>query len=223
MTLTVSFNTYVALQAARKDGVIIPRDFVWITGKNRSSGVLEQTGLWNGPVAVTVPVIRPSDGAEVNRVYQPMAGRMKIPSIPMGMKLEVRSLTLSFSRLSPAVTNAVRVYDPRMQPIEIHRALLDPVSRKMVDPAHCRWDGLINRAPVTRAKADDDGMVEIETVSHARWLTMASGDKMDAHFFEGRGDQAGKYISTIWRVPIPWGQSTIVHPDNKRPKEKFFS
>lgn len=222
MVLSVSLNTYTALQNARSDGIIIPRDFVWITAKDRSTGDLNHIGLWNGPVAITVPVLRPDTGDVVDRVYQPLAGRMSIPAIPMEMSLKIRSLTLKFSRLNAAVINAVRVYDPRQQAIEIHRGLLDKDSRKLVDPAHCRWDGLINRAPITRAKVGDDGMVELETVSHSRWLTMASGDKMDAHFFEGRGDQAGKYISTIWRVAIPWGQSSIVHGDNKRPKEHFF-
>lgn len=228
MVLSVSLNTYAALQNSRKGGVIIKRDFVWITAKNRDTGDLEHIGLWSGSLPITVPVERPDTGEIVNRTYQPIGDRMKIPAIPMEMSLKVRSLTINFSRLSPAVMNAVRVFDARKQPIEIHRGVLDKDSRQLVDPAHCRWDGLINKAPSDRGtigndgKPRDDGWVNLETVSHSRWLTMASGDKMDAHFFESRGDQAGKYISTIWRVPMPWGADRVIHSHEKRPKEHFF-
>ena len=100
--------------------------------------------------------------------------------------------------------------------------MLDPISRQFVAPAHCRWDGLVNRAPITKAKAGDDGKVDVETVCHAQWLTMASGDKMDSHFFEDRGDHSGKFVSTIWRIPVPWGKDSIVVGSKDRPKEHLL-
>jgi hypothetical protein len=227
MVLSVPANTYAALQAAR-GGVLLPRYYVTITGKDRSDGTLQTICLWNGNTAKTVGVVRPDNGVVENRVFQPLAGRMTIPPIPMEMSLKVQSVQIGFFRLSPAVINAVRVFNPRKQSIQIHRGLLDKDSRKLVDPPICILDGIVNRAPIDKGtvdkdgKANNDGQVKIEAVSHAFWLTIASGLKMDAHFFEGRGDQAGKYISTIWRVPIPWGQTTIVHPDSSKKKEHFF-
>ena len=228
MVLSVSLNTYAALQDARVSGIIIRRDFIWITALNEATEAMEHIGLWSGRYPITVPVIEPSTRDVVNRVYQPMAGRMNIPPIPMEMSLKVRALELTFSSLSPAAINAIRVFNPRQQPIEIHRGLLDKVSRKLVDPAHVRWDGLVNQAPIDNGtvgldgKANNDGQVRLQTVCHARWLTMASGDKMDAHFFQRRGDHAGDHISTIWRVPIPWGADQVRHEHEKRPKERFF-
>ncbi|MCZ4501030.1 MAG: hypothetical protein JWQ74_3585 [Marmoricola sp.] len=219
MVLSVSSNTYFALQNARKTG-IVPRDFVWIRALNTSTDAIETIGLWNGEVPVSVAVIKPSDGTTVTRTYQPMAGLMAVPAIPATMKLEVRSARLTFSSLSPAVINAVLVYNPKNQPIEIHRGLFDPATMNLVDPAWCRFDGLVNRAPVKRAKIGNDGQVQIECQSHSRNLTFGNPAKLSDEFFKRRGgDGSGRYLDIVPK--IVWGQEVIVHENDKKPKERF--
>lgn len=223
MVLSVSTNTYAALQAARSTGIIIPRYFIWLTGINKLTSVKETIGIWTGQTAMTVPVIRPDTGAVVNRVYQGIGDRIKIPSIPMEMSLKVRKVSIPVSSLNTAMINAARAYNTRLQPVQIHVGLLDPENRRLVDPARPIWDGIIENMPVKRAKAGDDGLVTIEAASHSRWLTMASGARMNAEFFEKRGgDKAGKFISTIWRIPVPWGADAIKHDRKQRPEERFF-
>jgi hypothetical protein len=220
MVLSVPANTYAALQNARTNG-IVPRDFVWIEALNTATDEIEHIGLWNGDVPVTVPVIKPSDGTTVNRVYQGIGARLQVPSIPSSMKLEVRTIRIVVSGLSPEIINAVLVYQPKQRPIEVHRGLFDPATMNIVDPAWCRFDALINRCPVTRPKAGNDGRVQIEAQSHARNLTMGNPAKLSDEFFQRRGgDGSGRYLDVVPKVV--WGQEIVVHESHKKPRQHFF-
>lgn len=220
MVISVPSNTYAALQAARTKG-IVPRDFVWIAGLNTSTDEIEHIGLWTGDVPVTVQVTRPSDGATVTRTYQGIGARLQVPAIPSSMKLEVRTIRITISGLSEEVINAVLVYNPKQQPIEVHRGLFDPSTMNLVDPAWCRFDAFVNRSPVTRPKAGNDGRVQIEAQSHARNLTMGNPAKLSDEFFKRRGgDGSGRYLDVVPKVV--WGQKDIVHESEKKPKQRYF-
>lgn len=219
MVLTVGTNTYAALLQAPTRG-IVPRDFVWITAIN-SEGGTERIGVWNGDVPVDVDVIRPDTGATVTRTYQGLAGLMTVPAIPMTMKLEVRSIRLSFSNLTPELINAALVYNPKNQPIEVHRGLFDPATGNLVDPAMCRFDGLINRAPIKRAKAGNDGQIMLECQSHARTLSFGNPAKLSDEFYKRRdGDRFCRYVDVVPK--IVWGQKDVVHEHRRHPKQRFF-
>jgi hypothetical protein len=218
MVLSVPTNTYNALLNAAEKG-IVPRDFVWIRALNTVTEGIEEIGVWNGNVPVTVNVIRPDTGATVSRVYQGLAGLMQVPSIPMSMKLEVRSIRLAFSNLSPELINAVLVYNTKSQPIEIHRGLLDPSTMNLVDPALCRFDGLINKAPFKRAKAGNDGQFTLECQSHARTLAMGNPEKLSDEFFKRRGGRM-PYMDVI--AHIVWGQKDKVHERRRSGRSRWI-
>lgn len=218
MVLTVPINTYNALANAPVNG-IVPRDFVWIRALNTDTGVVEEIGIWNGNVPVSVPVIRPSDGAEIVRIYQGIAGLMQVPSLPMQMKLEVRSVKLEFSNLTPALINAVKVYDPKGRAVQIHRGLLDPSTMNLVDPAICRFDGFTNRAPIRRGKDGGEGKIILECQSHARLLAAGSPDKLSDEFFRRRGGRQ-PYLDVVPNVT--WGQEDKVKERGRRRRTKWI-
>lgn len=218
MVLSVPLNTYDALVNAPSQG-IAPRYFVWLTALNTLTDEIEEIGLWNGNVPVSVPVIRPSDGETVTRDYQGIAGLMQVPSIPMTMKLEVRTVRLVFSKLTPEIINAVEAYRIKSKPIEIHRAILDPATMNMVDPAICIFDGLVNRAPVTRPKDGNPGSVKMECQSHARTLAMGSPAKFSPEFLEERG---ADYPWIDAPANVTWGQKDYVKEKGGGPRKKWI-
>lgn len=219
MVLDVDANTYAALQAARTKG-IVPRDLVWFKAKNRDTGELETVGIWSGAVAETLPVRRPDDGTTSNRVYQPGAGLMEIPAIPMTMSFEERRLRLTFSNLSPAIINAVRVYKAKGQPIEIHRLLLDPETMRAVAPAHCRFDGLVRGVKMKRAKVGNDGKVIVEVVGHSATLK-SNPAKLSEELFARRGNPgAGKYLNSTPKVV--WMGESKVHEHRARRRRRWI-
>ncbi len=223
MVKSADANTYAALQSAREIG-IVPRNFVYIKARNRDTGATEAIGFWNGLETVTAPVIRSSDGATETREFVGGGALMSVPSLPAGMSLEVRSIRLVFSRLSEAVINAVRAYDPKLGSIEIYRGLLDPNSMKLVAPAICRFDGFINNAPIKVGKAGGEGSVEIEAVPFSRTLTRTNGAKFSDETLKKRsGDRFGRYLDVAGRWRATWGQKEAEIGDRKDPpRERFW-
>ena len=207
MTKVLGVNTQAALADAPRRGLVI-RDFVHIRAKNRGTGDLEGIGFWNGIVPMTAEVTDPSDGSTVSNLYQAGGALLKMPSIPAGLNLEVRTIRLQFSRLSEAVLNAIRLYDAKMAPIQIHRGIFDPTTRRLVDPAICRFDGYINRAPVRLPKAGGTGTVDLECVTYARILTRTSGKKFSHETIKDRtsGDLFAKYVDVAGGWRIFWGE-----------------
>lgn len=219
MVLTVPAETLAALQDADSTG-IVPRYFVWIKARNTDTDDIEEIGVWNGNVPVSVSVVDPSTGDSVTREYQGIANLMQVPSIPMTMKLEVRSIKLSFTNLSPEILNAVAIYNPKNRACQIHRGLLDPATMNLVDPALCIFDGIVNKAPMKRAKAGEDGKIIIECQSHASKLARGKADKFSDEFFKRRGARQ-KYLDAVPR--IVWGQKDMIKERKRNRKSKWIS
>lgn len=217
MVLSLSSNTLDALADAHING-IVPRYFVWLRARN-AEGETEEIGVWNGNVPVSVSVINPNNGNTVTREYQGIAGLMQMPAIPMGMKLEVRSIKLAFTNLSPEILNAVAVYNPKSKPVEIHRGLLDPATMNLVDPAVCVFDGIVNKAPMRRAKAGNPGQIILECQSHAGTLAMGKADKFSDEFFKRRGARQ-KYLDAVPR--IVWGQKDMIKERRRSKRSKWI-
>jgi hypothetical protein len=218
MVLTVPTNTYNALVDAPRRG-IVPRDFVTIRALNIATDAIEEIGLWSGVLTVSAPVIRPGDGVEEARTFHGAAGLMQIPPIPMAMKLDVRTLRLIFSNLSPAVLNATLVYNPKGRVVQVHRGLLDPSTMNLVDPAICRFDGYCNRVTIKQAKAGNDGQIILECQSHARELAMGSAEKFSNQFFKRRGAEQ-PYLNIQYNVV--WGEKDMVHEKRSRKDLKWI-
>lgn len=218
MVLSVPANTQAALLAAPTNG-IVPRDFVWMRAVNTSTDEMENTGFWSGNVPVTAPVVRPSDGAEVDRDWIGMHGLMQVPSVPMTMKMEVRSVKIVFSNLSADVINATLVYRAKNQTVQIFRGLFDPATMALVDPAVCRFDGFINRIMFKRAKSGADGQVIVECQSHARTLTVASNAKLSDEFLKRRGARQ-PYLDVPYK--LVWGQKDVIHANRRKRNSKWI-
>jgi hypothetical protein len=219
----IGINTSVVLQNAPRNGIIM-RDMVTITAKHRDDpDVTERLCIWNGKVPTSISVIDPKDGSTSNREFQPL-GQLAIPLIPSTMELEVRTIRLTFSRLSLALLNAIRLYDAKMAPIEIHRGIFDPVTGRLTDPALCRFFGFINSAPITISPSGKTGGIELECVSYSRIMTRTSGKLFsDETLKERGGDRFGQYLDVAGDWRVWWGQDEKIVGERKgRPKEKFF-
>lgn len=219
MVIIVPTNTYAALYAAPTKGLIV-RDFVWFKARNRSNGDLETIGISSEAVALTIDVTRPDTGEIANRDYQPGAGMMSIPGIPSSLKFEEKRLRLTFSRLSPAIINAVKVYDVKGEPVEIHRAFFDPDTRRQVDPAHCRFDGFVRAVSIKKARAGEEGSIYVDIVDHGASLRANPIKISPAHFRARSGDRGGDYVDAD--PHIVWGQKQKVKERKRRRPPKLW-
>ncbi|SOC48433.1 hypothetical protein SAMN05892877_1653 [Rhizobium subbaraonis] len=204
MVRAVDSNTYDYLHS--RQGVI-PRAFVWISAKNRETGSIETVGFWNGLDSVEVSVISGVTGSPVSREYHAAGSLLDVGPITRTPELEVRTLRISLSQISEAVQLAVRGYDVRHAPIEIHEGYLDRESRLLIAPPIIDFVGWINGAPINTPAAGGKGSIMLDCVSHSRMLTRTNPAKKSHETQKRRSnDQFRKYNSVANQWQYWWGE-----------------
>ncbi len=187
----------------------IHRDLVWITAKNRATGAPESIGLWTGQDHADIAVVSGETGATVTRTYYGMGGLLNVPPIPLVSDLTVRKISIGFSQLDPAIEQAVRGFDPRNGPVEIHRLYLDRATQLPIAPAVSRFLGFINATPITTPKAGAEGSIRLDLVSHTRTLTKKTPSRKSDEYQRRRlGDRFYRYTDVAGQWEIAWGEES---------------
>lgn len=222
MVKTVDSATSDYLEA--RNGVI-PRSFVSISSKNRSTGAIETLNIWNGIDTVDVTVISGITGLPVTRTYHAGGTLLDIEPITRTPELEVRTLRVKFSQISKEMQLAVRGYDPRLAPIEIHEGYLDLASHDLIAPPIVDFVGWVNGAPISTPAAGGQGSITLNCVSHTRMLTKTNPAKRSHETQKRRSDdQFRRYNSVASQWQYWWGENegeTV--KGKKRTKEVFKS
>lgn len=201
-------NTVAAI--ASRQG-IAPVNFIWIAAKNRTTGALETAGFWNGWDAVEAQVIDIDTRLAVTRTYQAGGSLIEVPAIPLQSDLTVRTIRIRLSQINAAVEQAIRGYDPKHAPVEIHRGFLDTETMLPVAPAVPRFVGYINGAPVRTPAVGGEGGIEIACVSHSRVLTKTnplkrSDETQSRRLVGGVPDRLRRYTDVAGKWPVHWGE-----------------
>lgn len=155
-------NTVAALAARR----LMPRDFVWIVARDRVSGDPVTVGFWSDLSNVTALMIDPETGSPVSRTFYGAGSLIQVADIPSTVGVSVENVTITMSHLHDQVEEAIRLYDCKQARIEVHTGLLDPDSRKLVDPAAPTFVGFIDHIDIRTPSENEEG---------AAILTCASG------------------------------------------------
>lgn len=199
----------LAYLSARKGTVA--RTLVWLSANDRSTGVTETLGFWDGDDAQTFTI-----GAET-RVYYG-AGAVMAPQVfTMQVGLKVRMQTVELSPLAPEVAQAVRGYDLRLAPCEIHRAFFDADTLALVGPPTPISDGWVDEAPITTPQIGDTARVILTLASNARGLTKSLATKKsdETQKLKG-GDRFRRWADVAGRVPAFWGEDKVATPTQKQ-------
>lgn len=190
----------------------IPRDFLWIEGKNRETGAAESIGFWNDLDTVTVTVISGETGLPAARDYVGSGTLISADAIPLVSDLTIRTIRIRLSQIDEGVAQAIRGYDPRLAHVEFHRGLFDPDTRNLVAPPLPHFLGRINAAPIQTPPAGSDGSITLSVVSHSRELTRTNAAKKSDETQKRRsGDRFRRYSDVAGEWNVPWGQ-----PDARR-------
>ncbi|KQV31152.1 hypothetical protein [Rhizobium sp. Root1204] len=204
MVRAVDATTSAYVQARKG---VIPRNFVWISAKNRETGAVESAGFWNGLDTVDVTVISGTTGEEVTRTYTAWGSLLKIDPIQRSPEITIRTIKLTLSQISPAVQQLFRGYDTRLAPIEIHRGFLDLDSHLIIAPPVIRFIGWINKAPIMTPIVKGEGSVTVDVVSHSRMLTRTNTAKRSDESQKLRsGDRFRRYSSVADQWDFWWGE-----------------
>jgi hypothetical protein len=198
----------VATQGAiRNPNAIVPRDFVVITAKHRTTGAPQVHGFWNDGDTVTTNVVSGEDDTIVSHTFQGDGAILSCDPIPMRIGLEVRTIQMVMSPLHGAVKALLRTDDPRFGKVEIYRGYLDPLTMVLASEPRIRFLGRINGAPIDTPAAGGEARAVLKIVSHTRELTRTNpAKKSDEEQRKRDGDRFRRYTGVAGEWPIWWGE-----------------
>lgn len=183
----------------RRQG-LLTHVLVWLTAKNRDTGASESIGLWTG-ADHTEFVIRGQ-----TRTYYGAGNIVSMDPITSRAGLEVRMHKVTVSALSPEVVTALRVYDPRLAPVEVHELYCDPTTELAVaDPVRV-FKGTVIEAPISQGADGGEAVAEITMASAAWALTKGLTVKRSTGALKARAPSdefraytdLGRAVSTVW-------------------------
>lgn len=193
------------LAAFQSRSDVMHRVLVWVTARNRATGLAEELGLWNGGYDRAFTI------GGVARTYVGAGALMQVPPLVYQVGLTVRMQRLSLSPLDPTVGAMIRSYDSRLAPIEIHRAVFDPVSSALVAEPHRLFKGMVDEMEVTTDPGSGETRCEVTVASSARYLTRTlTLKRSDASQSRRLGDRFLRYADVSGEVDVYWGEKRHV-------------
>ena len=177
---------------------------IWIKARDRSTGLPETMGLWTGSENLSFTI----DG-EV-RTYQGAGQLLNIPPIKSRIGLTVQMQTVGLAAVSPEVETAIRLYDSRLAPVEIHVARFDPETNALLGVDRV-YKGSIDKAPITTpAKNGNNGGVSLSLASGARALTRRLTTKRSDESQRRRSDDRFfRFADVAGKVERFWGTQRV--------------
>lgn len=193
--LSGTLQSYNTAPGGRKFRVLF-----WITAKDRSTGNPITFGFWNGEDDRNFTI------DAVSRLYYG-AGNLALPEpVIYSVGLRVSTYTLDLSPLSPEVQAALRTYDARLAPVEIHRAALDPQSDTLIEEPMRILKGIVEEAPIGTPEVGGEATMQVRISTSAVQLTKRlTQTKSDATQSLRSGDRFARYIDVSGQVPVSWG------------------
>lgn len=203
-----------ALQAALEAGTIVPRDFLWLTARNRTTGDPVTWGAWSDRGSVTAQVLNPFTGETVARDFEGAGSLVEIGRFSMVAGLAVQAIDINLSLLSDAAMTLLFGNDLRRAPVELYRGFLDPATNRLVAPAHPRFVGFVDEGPLEVPPIDEDGQgsgggIKLTVASQTQDLMRSSSATRSDADQRRRNPDDGffRHAATVGSWTIWWGQA----------------
>jgi hypothetical protein len=161
MTWSISAQNHLLARAA-----VMPRWLLWVEARAFGTLAAAPVGLWTGEDDLTFTI------GGTARVYQGALSRFEIAPITHAAGLDVRALEITLAANAPETEDLVRGLNIRLAPVELHLALLDPITTGLID-VQPMFRGFINRAPLSTPARGGGDSVTLELVSRMRTLALA--------------------------------------------------
>lgn len=181
------------------------RLLVWIVARDRATDEPVAVGFWNGDDDQEFVI-----GAEP-RTYHGAGGLLGADDVTVEAGLQVRMLTVWLATAAPEVIDAVRGYDVRLAPVEVHRVLTDPLTHLPVAAPHRIWKGWVDGAPeITPAIGGEGGRIGLAIASGAMALTRGlTGKYSDESMKRRAGDRMFRWADVSGKVAVYWGEKRL--------------
>jgi hypothetical protein len=191
-----------AIAAARAERAgIISHHLVWVRARDRTSGAVSPIGFWTGDDHRDFTV----GGA--SRLYYGAGGLLALDQIVQGVGMSVRQHQVSLSAIAPEVEVAIRGYDVRLVPCEIHRAEFDTASGNLLAAPEMVVDGEVDAVTINTPQEGGEASVTMRVLSNAALLTRPLPIKRSDESLRARApnDAFLQYAKISGSKGDPWG------------------
>lgn len=173
----------------------------WMTVRHRTTGAAVNVGLWTGDDVQAFTI----DG--VARTYQGAGAIMGLPALTYESGLSVRNFAFTLAGMAPEVAEALRFYEPRLAPVEVHRALFVPESGALVAAPYRLLSGVVDDVTISTPATGGQGSATVSVASSARRLTQSLPlYKSDEQQRLRGGDRFRRWNDISGSVDVVWGQ-----------------
>lgn len=180
---------------------LVAHGLLWVSARNRTTGATETIGLWTGDDHQDFVI-----GGQT-RTYFAAGNVLDLGEITSQAGLEVRMQRFQLNALTDEVAQLLRGYEPRLAPIEVHRALFWPDTLELVDAPHRLFTGYVDEAPIKTGAKGSASSAELVAGSSARDLTIPLAlKKSDQTQRQRGGDRFRRYIDVSSQVDVWWGE-----------------
>jgi hypothetical protein len=200
----------VVTQIDARIGIVV-RNLCWIVAKNRETNEPETIGIWNGADVRNFVI----DGE--TRTYYGAGSFLSFGTLTSETGVVIRKLTGTASPLSDEVKAALRLYDPKMAPVEVHLAFFSPDTMQLLADPIRRFKGWIDTMPVKTPSSGGQSYVTLNLVGNTRLLTRKTNSRR-SNESQSRRKQNDKFFNDVTltgTVQTPWGSKstgTIMTP-----------
>ena len=189
----------IASMLANRSGLVL-RHLLWIRAKNRDTAAIETMGLWDGDDDMEFVV----DGS--TRVYYGAGALLSVPDLTARTGLEVWQPEVGVSGISPEVEIALRGYDPKLAPVEIHRVFFHPDEGTLLATPQRIFKGWIDAVSIPTPEEGGEAVATITLASNSRALTRKVAVKKSDEAYKRRsGDRIMRYADISGAVQVRWG------------------
>jgi len=175
---------------------------IWIVARNRTTGAAEALGLWTGADVQSIMV----DGQA--RTYHGAGALLDLDPVTSSANLAERSWSFRVSPVAPEVIAAVRLYDARLAPVEVHEWHYDPATGLPLAAPVRVFRGTLMQVEFPVPALGQDASGTIRCVSDAwrltRGLTLTRSEAA-LRARTGGADGFRRY-NALRNVPTAWGE-----------------
>lgn len=191
-------STTAAYLAGQSD--IVAHVLLWIAARNRDTGATETIGFWTGDDHQVFTIQGEA------RTYYGAGDVLEVPPLTYEAGLRVRMHRFGLASLAPEVALMLRGYEPRLAPIDVHRALFYASNGALAADPHRVLSGSIDEAQITVPETGGQGSASITVASSARALTRSLPIcKSDAQLQKRAGDRFRRHVDVSGSVEVFWG------------------
>lgn len=193
------YDSAIAAQLSARAG-LDARHLMWIEARNRDTGDMESIGIWDGDDHLDFVI------GGVTRTYLGAGGLLSVPDLTMRVGLDIWQPEVQVSAITPEVEQALRGYDPKLAPVEIHRAFFDPVEATLLAPPVRIFKGWIDGVSIPTPEEGGEAVATITLASNSRSLTRKlHALRSDAAYQMRGGDRINRYTDVVGQIKTRWG------------------